>query len=358
MHPFGIRMGSDDALDDSAAPSGHLSGQLLGTGEQDQIRPNRRRRLESTFSSHSSITAPKTMTPSSPTLLEVGGESGEVAAQLTTLISRITELEAGVARLQSPSAAPSSPLTVPLAQSTDSSTDRPHPQPGAPPHHPAASPQQSAAAATSAANRQHDALARTPLGLPRSRQAATCGPFSLVPQLLTDKGGQGLYWARARVEEGLSLLSRVVQNGYAKRTTGNDIQGDDGEPIEYEPWELNNGTPTLAARRWREEHGPVVTGSKNVTPARRTLAPSTQPWPTQPSPAPCTALMTPEKATSETPKELASPEVLAHQAQVPRAPHQPAIWVNAVVSSPPRGNLGSSSPLAHLNETQEELGVV
>jgi len=57
-------------------------------------------------------------------------------------------------------------------------------------------------------------------------------------------------------------MSRVAQYGPAAGA-GNEVEDEEPPAIEYEEWELVNGKPTLAARRWREEHGPVAARRKS-----------------------------------------------------------------------------------------------
>ena len=261
------------------------SGKFLRTNSlngKDQNKPHWRQRLQSTLSPRNSATTAKRAAPPS----QVGGEAGEVAAQLTALTSKIAELQAEVARLQNePSgtsrpASPSTKADAPLAQSTASH----HPQPEAPRNRRATPPKQPAvppaktpegAAATSAYQSHDNLMTRTPSEFVNGR--SNCLPpqrtkepavedgkkqtaVSIVmtaARLLTERGGEGLYWAIARLGDGVGLVSRAAQYSYATGA-GNDIEGEEPIAIEYEEWELVNGKPTLAARRWREEHGPVV----------------------------------------------------------------------------------------------------
>ena len=254
----------------ASARSWRLGGQFLRTsGTNDQNKPRWRRRLQSTLSTRSSITTANSMAPPS----QMGGVEAEVAAHLAALTSKIEELQTEVLRLQNEpetrqAAAPSSPPVAPDAQSTDP----PPPQPEASQHFRAASPQQPAVLPPATSPHDENGMTRTPSSSLRRRSClppqkqVRAGVF-YVPRVLTEKSGQGLYWAIARLGDGISLVSQVAQYGYATNA-GSGIEDSDEpepEPIEYEPWELVNGKPTLAARRWREEHGPVVKRKESLT---------------------------------------------------------------------------------------------
>jgi hypothetical protein len=277
--------------DSSVRSSGswRRSGQFLRTNSglpgKDQNKPQWRQRLQSTLSPRNSATTAKRAAPPS----QVGGETGDVAAQLTALTSKISELQAEVVRLQNESsgtsrpASPSTKPVVPLAPSTASR--RPQPEPPrnlrAPPaEQPAVPPPKTPEGAATSAYQSHDNLmTRTPSEFVNSRSsclppqrtkepAVDDGkketPVSIVlttARFLTDRGGDGLYWAIARLGEGVNLVTRIAQFRFA-RGTGNEVEDEEPIAIEYEEWELVNGKPTLAARRWREEHGPAVAPRK------------------------------------------------------------------------------------------------
>ena len=278
--------------DSSARSSGswRRSGQFLRANSlngKDQNKPHWRQRLQSTLSPRNSATTAKRAAPPS----QVGGETGDVAAQLTALTSKIAELQAEVARLQSepsgtsrPASPPSTKPVAPLAQSTASR--RPQPEPprdrrATPPKQPATpSPKTPEGAATSAYPSHDNLMTRTPSEimnghsnclLPQRRKKdpavedgkpQTAASIVLAAaRLLTERGGDGLYWAIARLTDGVSLVSRATQYSYTTGT-GSEVEGEEPIAIEYEEWELVNGKPTLAARRWREEHGPVVARRK------------------------------------------------------------------------------------------------
>ena len=277
--------------DSSVRSSGSWRGQFLRANSlngKDQNKPHWRQRLQSTLSPRNSATTAKMAAPPS----QVGGETGDVAAQLTALTSKVAELQAEIARLQSEPAGtsrPASPPTKPVAPAAQSTAyRRPQPEPprdrrATPPKQPAMpSPKTPEGAATSAYPSHDNLTTRTPSEtvnghsnclLPQRRKKhpavedgkpQTAASIVLAAaRLLSERGGDGLYWAIARLTDGVSLVSRATQYSYSYTTgTDSEVEGEEAIAIEYEEWELVNGKPTLAARRWREEHGPVVARRK------------------------------------------------------------------------------------------------
>ena len=257
-------------------------GQFLRTNSQsgkDPKSPNWRKRLQSTLSPRNSGASAKRLAPPSR-VGEAGGETGDVAAQLTALTSKIAELQAEVARLQNePSAEsrPASPYKKPVAtraQPTASHDPQPEPPPDrqATPSEPAEPPPKTP---EGAGPTSHDnVMTRTPSASAHLRTGCLSPPaadgskkltaVSIVQdaaRFLTEGGRHGLYWIISRLGDGVGHMSRVAQYGPAAGA-GNEVEDEEPPAIEYEEWELVNGKPTLAARRWREEHGPVAARRK------------------------------------------------------------------------------------------------
>ena len=269
---------SDSSMRSSG--SWRRSGQFLRTNSQngkDPKSPNWRQRLQSTLSPRNSGASAKRAAPPSR-VGEASGETGDVAAQLTALTSKIAELQVEVARLQnepSGESRPASPYTKPVATRAQPTASR-DPQPEPPPDHQAtpskpaepppktpegAGPTSHGNVMTRTSSASVHRIGCLPPAADGSQKLTAVSIVQNAARFLTEGGRHGLYWIITRLGDGVGHMSRVAQYGPAP-DTGNEVEDEEPAAIEYEEWELVNGKPTLAARRWREEHGPVAARRK------------------------------------------------------------------------------------------------